>query len=266
MTTLTQPLNIVDLPLDNISETVKKSYKMEKHFDLAYPNAISLSMKYYENENFNVIRRCKLILFSHCLGDDTAFKNNFINNEINKKKSLAVTEFLISNGLLVKSITIINSYLFKQYLTKEYIIKYLERGCLNRAIEKAKSYNIRCVWTDEKFIHLYHSICYKVACNIDPSSMVKSDYILKKIMNSQVELNNIANMTSKELCPNKYEQIDEKMNKRTNLERKVKFSELYKCRKCKRNQTTTERRYARSWDEGTDLTITCAFCYHSWNG
>jgi len=266
MTTIGHNLDQCVLPKDIPSDQIKKAHTLERHFDLEYPNAIPLSMKYYENENFNNIRRCKLILFSHCLGDDAVFKNNFIHNAINKKKSTYVYEILTSIKLSTQSIDTIISYLFKQYLTKEYIAKYLERGCLNRAIKKAKSYNIRCVWTDEKYVDLYHSICYKVACNIDSESMVNSDYIFKKIMNNQVDIGNIANMTSKELCPKKYEQIDEKMNKRTNLERKIKYSELYRCRKCKRNQTTTERRYARSWDEGTDLTITCTYCNHSWNG
>ena len=93
---------------------------------------------------------------------------------------------------------------------------------------------------------------------------MNSDSIKKKILNKDVNLQEVANMSSKELCPKKYEKIDQKINKRTNLELKIKFSELYKCSKCKRNQCTTERRYARSLDEGTDLTIHCLFCSHSW--
>jgi DNA-directed RNA polymerase subunit M/transcription elongation factor TFIIS len=219
---------------NNDSEFLKTT-RMEKHFDLAYPNAISLNMKYYDKETFNYIRRCKLILFSHCLGDNKTF------DKLN---------IIIENTI---------------QLTKEHIVKYLERGCLNRAIKKAKTYNIRCVWANEKFIDVYHSICYKVACNIDPTSSVESDYIFKKIINNEVNLNDVANMTSKELCPKKYEVFNKKINKRVNIERKIKYSELYRCSKCKRNQTTTERRYARSLDEGVDLTINCVFCGHSWN-
>jgi DNA-directed RNA polymerase subunit M/transcription elongation factor TFIIS len=239
---------------------------MEKHFNLEYPDAVSLSMKYYDDENFNRIRRCKLILFSHCLGDNDTFKKKLVNNEIIKKNTLIKTRFLLNSGLSEESLQLINTYLIPVCLTKEHIIKYLERGCLNRSIEKSKTYNIRCVWTNEKFIDLYHSICYKVSCNIDSTSSVESNYIIQKIMNNGVKSINVANMTSKELCPKKYEQLDKKLNKRTNLERKIKFSEMYRCSKCKRNQTTTERRYARSWDEGTDLTINCVNCGYSWNG
>ena len=151
-------------------------------------------------------------------------------------------------------------------LSKEYISEQLEKGCLNRAIKKAKEYNIRCIWSNPKFIDIYHSICYKVTINIDKNSSIKSDYIINKIINQDINLTDIANMKSKDLCPEKYVHIDEKMFKRTNLKRKIKFSELYRCKKCKRNQTTTERRYNRSLDEGVNLTIKCLFCGNTWGG
>lgn len=246
------------------SEISSNTKEPKQHFKLKYPNSISLSMKYYDNENYNSIRRCKLILFSDCLGPNEKFNKNHLYNEINKKKSIITTSYLIAEGLSALTIECVNEYLYPFYLTKDYIIKNLEKGCLRRAIEKAKTYNIRCVWSNDKFISLYHSICYKVAINLDPTSSIKSDYIYKKILNNEVDLLNVANMTSKALCPKKYEQLDEKISKRTNLERKVKYSEMYKCSKCKRNQTTTERRYNRGLDEGVELTINCMFCGHQW--
>ena len=191
-----------------------------------FSNSIPLNIKFYENENYNNKRRCKLILFGHCLGP---------NDIIDKNK-------------------------------KEDIIKYIERSCLNKAIEKSNIFNIRCNWFDEKFIDIYHSVCYKVAVNIDACSSIKSDYMINKIISGDIDLNKIAYMSSKELCPEKYEKIVEKVNERYTLERKIKYSELYQCRKCKRNQTTTERCYNRSWDEGVSITIKCLFCGNSWGG
>jgi DNA-directed RNA polymerase subunit M/transcription elongation factor TFIIS len=191
-----------------------------------FPNAIPLNIKFYENENYNDIRRCKLILLSDCLGKNFKFDNN----------------------------------------SKEAIIKAIEQGCLNRAIKKAKTYNIRCIWKEEQFVNLYHSICYKVSINIDKNSSINSSFIIDKILNNSIDLKTIANMTSKELYPKKYEKLEEKMHKRHNLERKIKFSERYQCKKCKRNQTTTERCYNRSLDEGVNLTIRCLFCGNSWGG
>lgn len=233
-------------------------------YNIMYNNATTLELKYYQKENYNKLRRCKLLLFSHCLGDNSDFAD--VLQEINKKKEGDTNKILELLDIKDKPKKYINKYLNQPSLTKDYIIEYLERGCLNRAVEKAKVYNIRCVWVNQKFVDLYHSICYKVASNIDSTSSIKSDYLRNKILNNELNLVNVANMTSKELCPKKYEKIDAKMNKRANLERKIKYSELYRCRKCKRNQCTTERRYNRSLDEGVNLTINCSFCGHSWNG
>ena len=164
------------------------------------------------------------------------------------------------------TINIINEYSHEKLFTKEYIVKNLERGCLNRAVEKSKTYNIRCVWSNTKFTDLYHSICYKVAANLDNKSIVQSDYIRQKVLNKTCKISDVANLSSTELCPRKYEKILLKLDKRTNAEHKKKYSELYRCRKCKKNQTVTERRYNRSLDEGINLMIICTLCGYQWCG
>ena len=218
--------------------------KYVRPFSLKYPNAISLNMEYYNNENYNNIRRCKLILFSHCLGDNDSFKKK-IDEHYNTNNSDKEMSYK---------------------LTKDHIIKYLEKGCLNKAINKSKEIDIRCLWDNEKFVNEYHSVCYKVACNIDNESVINSDYIFNKIINNEISLIDIATMNSKQLCPEKYKKIDEKFSKRNNVEPTIKCSEMYRCSKCKKNQTTTERVYNRSWDEGVSLKITCRYCNHSWGG
>ena len=146
------------------------------------------------------------------------------------------------------------------------MVKELEISCLNQTMKKAKTLNIRCVWSNDKFVNLYHSICYKISVNLDEKSTVGSDYLKTKILNQEYSLEDITNMSTRELCPIKYQKLDQKLNKRMSLETKVKYSELYRCRKCKRNQCITERRYNRSLDEGVNLMIKCTFCGNSWNG
>jgi DNA-directed RNA polymerase subunit M/transcription elongation factor TFIIS len=238
---------------------------MEKHFTLEFPNAIPLSYEtYYADENYNAIRRCKIILFSDCLGSnkelDTAAKKKYISD----KKRKDINKILAELKLPDNTTSTILSYLFEKIITKEHIVKQLERGCLNRTINKSKLYNIRCIWADARFVDLYHNICYKLATNLDENSSINSEYVKNKILSNAFDLQNVANMSSKDLCPDRYEKIDKKINQRNNLDRKIKYSELYKCSKCKRSQCTTERRYARSLDEGTDLTVICLFCGHSW--
>ena len=254
---------ITELP-NTQSVGLTKEPRAKKYFELVCPNSISLNLKYYTDDNYNHIRRGKLILFGECLGENDTL-NQRIEDELTQIKKKYVKKALES-FMHVDMINMITKYLFPPVRDKEFIIKNLERGCLNRTLKKAKTHNIRCVWTDPKFIDLYHSICYKIAINLDPDSPVQSDHMKKKIINGEYKISDVANLTSKELCPTKYEKIDQKIERRTNVDRKIKYSELYRCRKCKRNQTTTERRYNRSLDEGVSLVITCVYCYNTWSG
>ena len=246
--------------------STEKETGLNKHFELKFPNSSSLPYSYYEDTNYNDVRRCKLMLFSECIGSEEQldmFRTQ--GDSISNRKNI-VTKLLKNCGMYKMSINVVNNYTFEKIYTKERVVKHLERGCLNRAVEKSKLYDIRCVWSNEKFTNLYHEICYKVASNLDSNSMIESDYIKKKILDKQCKISDIANFTSTELYPEKYEKILNKINKRTNAEHKKKYSELYRCRKCKRNQTITERRYNRSLDEGVNLMIICTFCGFQWCG
>ena len=246
-------------------ESIKESMK-GRQFKLNFPNAISLPYSYYENPQYNELRRCKLILFGECMGETLQLDLVKMHGDtINTKKSI-ITDILNKAEMRRSIINIINGYMHDKIYTKEYIITSLEKGCLNRAVVKSKTYNIRCVWSNEKFTNLYHSICYKVATNLDKNSIVKSDYIRQKILDKTCKISDIANLTSTELCPKKYNKIKQKLDKRFNAEHKKKYSELYHCKKCKRNQTVTERRYNRSLDEGVNLMIICTFCSYQWCG
>ena len=237
-----------------------------RSFKLNFPNTVALPYSYYENLKYNELRRCKLILFGECMGKNTQLDMVKLHGDtINTKKAI-ITTILNNVDISQLMINIINSYIHNKVYTKEYIITRLERGCLNRAVSKSKTYNIRCVWSNEKFTNLYHSICYKVATNLDKNSVVNSDYIRQKILNKTCKISDIANLTSTELCPKKYDKIKQKLDKRFNAEHKKKYSELYHCKKCKRNQTITERRYNRSLDEGVNLMIICVFCGYQWCG
>ena len=70
------------------------------------------------------------------------------------------------------------------------------------------------------------------------------------------------NKTIKDLYPEQYENIEKKQSIVQQIT--VKASKLRTCPKCKQKLSTTKNRYARSFDEGVDLTSTCVFCGFSW--
>ncbi len=229
-----------------------------------YNNSISLSyVLYYIMNDYNKLRRSKIVLFSECLNKWETPNEDKINENI--KFRLTQIFDILNSFMEMSYVKNILKYIPINFAySHEYACQEIEKSCYNKTIKEAQNHNIRCVWTNDMFVKLYHSMCYKVATNIDVNSSVQSNYVINKIEKKTIDLFSIANRPSQELCPDKYKNILKKINNRTNLKRNIKSSELYKCGKCKRNQCTTERRYNRSLDEGVNLMVHCLFCGHSW--
>jgi len=254
-------MNLIRESILDFNEKCDKEYIEKPYFN----NSISLDYDEFYKDIYNEIRRAKVILFNDIICN--IFKDTDLNNIENiciLSKIKKIKKYL-SKSLNSSSINNIMDYYSKIHIIYNAARK-IEIGCLNQAIKKANEYNIRPVWEDNEFTLLYHGICYKLSVNLDENSTIKSNYMKKKILSNNINLYKLATMTSKQLCPNKNILIENKINKRINVTINLKYSELYRCKKCKRNQTTTERRYNRSLDEGVNLTITCTFCGHQWNG
>lgn len=140
------------------------------------------------------------------------------------------------------------------------ILIHIENSCANETIRKARDSNIRCVWDNTQFTDIYHTVCYNISSSLDQGSISLIDRIISKDIN----INNIANLSCKDLLPEKYEFITNKTNKRINIEQTTKYTKMYFCKKCKNNKTSVERVQARSGDEGSSFHITCLFCGTKW--
>ena len=232
----------------------------ETHFKYLLSDSLDYNT-FYKDEKYNSIRRCKLLLIGQCLGKNESIISSFDSIVLNNKKRKVAKR--LSNIFADDVTDIIIDYL---YASKKRIdlVKNLEIGCINRAIKQSKKFNIRCIWNNSAFVDLYNEICYKLAVNLDVDSPVKSDYLIKMILNNKIDAADAANLSSRDMCPKLVEKIENRISLRTNLERKIKYSELYRCKKCKRNQCTTERLYNRGLDEGVSLMISCGYCGNSW--
>ncbi len=148
----------------------------------------------------------------------------------------------------------------RTYEEKIEIIMRIENSCANETIRKARGYNLRCVWNNSQFTNVYHTICFNIISVLND----KNNTLIKKILAKKIDLNTIANMSCKELAPEKYEEISKHIDKRVNIEQTIKYTEMHFCKKCKRNQTTVERVQNRSLDESSSFHITCLFCGTKW--
>lgn len=146
-----------------------------------------------------------------------------------------------------------------------YLIQ-IENSCLNETIRKAREYDIRCTWGEFQFEQIYHSTCYTILSAIDTTLSTGSSNLVAKIFMGKIDLNTIAGLSCKELCPEKYEIMAKKIEERANMKEVVKYTELYFCRKCKRNKCKAESVQNRCGDESNTYYITCLFCHNKWFG
>ena len=129
---------------------------MESYFKLEFPESFCLDYdKYYTDEKYNKLRRCKLILFAQCIGTDKILENEKNKTMLNNIRKKSTNKLLNDIGIDADTIKIINKYMYPKPYDKEYIVNQLEKGCLNRTIIKSRAHNIRSVWSNPKFVDLY---------------------------------------------------------------------------------------------------------------
>ena len=211
-------------------------------------------------------RRLKIILFNNCMLSNL----NYSKSPIKKKIKLITESYKV---YLIKQYSsnfspLIMDIILSYYTSIYHIIdmgRKIEMGCYNKAKSQAIENNINISWHNPMFISIYHMICYEISINLDKTSVINSNILHNKLINNEVDPYQLAFIIAKDNF-SKNRVIEDKINKRLNINITLKYSELYKCRKCKKNQTTLERRYNRSLDEGVNLTVTCDFCGFQWNG
>ena len=144
------------------------------------------------------------------------------------------------------------------------IIINIELSCYNQTITKADELLIYQSWDNDKFTYLYSLNCNKITKNLDIESEVNSSYLINKILTNSININDIASMSSDQLCPDKSQNIKDNLNLRTNQQIKIKTSTLYQCRNCKKKEVKIQEYQGRSLDEGSNLSLTCLFCNFNW--
>lgn len=179
-------------------------------------------------------------------------------NELYNKNRRAIL-LLIAN-ILEKNI----KFKLKHKQIQTNIIINIELSCFNQTLTKADELLIYQSWDNEKFSYLYYLNCNKITKNLDIDSEVNSTYLINKILQNDININNIAAMSSDQLCPDKSQNIKDNLNLRHNQQIKFKTSTLYQCRNCKKREVKIQEYQGRSLDEGSNLSLTCVFCNFNW--
>ena len=145
------------------------------------------------------------------------------------------------------------------------IVTEIERGCNNFAILTAGRQHVTPInWCNTDFCRIYSAIMFKIKQNLDPTSPVKSKYLINKIHKSKINPYNLAEMDSHDLCPTKSDGIIKERKDRLNMKIEHKTTNRFSCPNCGAKEAQSKNVQLRSLDEGYNLSLTCINCNYKW--
>jgi len=210
------------LPEDDIEDLDMDGVDVKEHEDTTITHKYPLNVIFYKAP-YNRIRRSKIMLFGSSL------------EPYEKFRSMSSSERAI-------------------------LLKKLERSCYNYTIDIAHNNNVVSSWEDSNFCNIYHSTCYKLSVNLEPTGLVSNPTLAKNLLNNQLNIPTLPRMSSVDMFPQKYTKILQRIDASKNASQTVKTSTMYKCGRCYENRCTIENVQNRSLDETTGLRITCINC------
>lgn len=148
--------------------------------------------------------------------------------------------------------------------TKDAYIRRMERSCFNYIVRSCAEDGIDRLFTEPKFVARYSTICSKVLANLDNSGSIGSSYLIKKIINGDIDVNEIASMTSENMCPDASKVERKIIELRRNQKVEIKVSRAYTCRKCGKSETIPIEYHHKGSDESSSYSIKCVHCEFVW--
>jgi DNA-directed RNA polymerase subunit M/transcription elongation factor TFIIS len=207
----------------------------------AFPHCITLPLYVYRHKTYldQPYRLNKILLFLGCARNNQNFRDKL---SIPQQYTIAIT---------------------------------IERSCYNQTIKKVEENNVPCHWNSLDFVTTYDIFCTEKANNLNPESLVDSDYLTERIVDGTIDPINVGSMSSLQMAPKEKDlemirQKNERLDKDPDAE---KFTTLYTCPNpgCKDPETgmrtkkaTFRMKTTRSLDEGKSQYLTCVECGRKW--
>ena len=153
------------------------------------------------------------------------------------------------------------------YIKDESISRNIEKSIYNYTIKLSVELNITRSWENIIFLKLYLSKVRSIYSNIKPDSYIKNTDFLKRILNGDINIEKISQLTRMEIYPDNWKELIDKKVKIDTLKSKLKpqaMTDQFKCRKCGSRSTSYYEVQTRSADEPMTQFITCLDCGNHW--
>lgn len=150
----------------------------------------------------------------------------------------------------------------------EYVIfgiaNKLETACHNEAVIDCEINHIPCTYISKGFLNRYSILCDKYLRNLDVMSSLRSEEFGDMIASSQVNPENVVELTSRDINPLASQADHEEIRIRSEQKTQAKFTKRYQCRACGARRATYEEVQRSAIDEASHNRITCLECNNVW--
>ena len=136
----------------------------------------------------------------------------------------------------------------------------LEKGIFNWTIRECTNRKVVKKWENQYFVQIYLDKLKSVYFNLN-------EQILTKLFKNEITSQDIAFMTHQELDYERWENLIQAKNKRTENKCEtniVASTDTFKCRKCHSKECTYYQMQTRSADEPMTTFVTCIKCDNRW--
>ena len=143
----------------------------------------------------------------------------------------------------------------------------IEQGVYNYCITTSSISDVIPRWDNKIFKSMYINKIRSIYTNLNKQSYVNNVNFIEKFDSGKIKPYDIAFMKPDDIFPEKWEKIKDeeyRRNKLLYLTKEVAMTDEYKCRRCKKRETSYFELQIRCADEPATLFITCINCGNRW--
>ena len=152
-------------------------------------------------------------------------------------------------------------------LNNEKKSRQIEKSIYNNIIKYTKKNNIKRKWNNIHFKSLYISRIRSIYSNIKEDSYLKNKNFKKKILNNEIDVTMISELSKYDIFPENWKDLIEEKMKKDKLKYELKpeaMTDIFKCHRCSGRSCTYYEVQTRSADEPMTQFITCLDCNNHW--
>ena len=160
-----------------------------------------------------------------------------------------------------------HALLMNKEFNNEKLSRQIEQQLYNTCIRVSKKRFIKRKWDNPLFKNLYISKIRSFYSNISTDSYVNNINFKKKIINGDIKIEQISELSVYDIYPENWAELLDKKIKRDKLKYEMKptaMTDQFKCRKCSSRSCSYYEVQTRSADEPMTQFISCLDCGNRW--